>query len=307
MLTDKFKQEQARFSEENSRESKLYLDGLQKQDNDGKVKSVNTIFANNFRYSLVMKELLKKVPLANFEYTEKGDIRTFAEQMSMIAEKPYAFSAKDLIFIKNVLNHSQSDRKTDSKQSVEILSKLMTVYKGNELGESFVGAIVKNNFLPIVSTFVKSEYVDMRNNSTLTESQIDTYETVTRLIGQVKENPNAAWTKAFNEKNTDDKNIMDLLELYQNAAKTIYPNIDNAVIKLDKYRRQKEEERQARIDQLKHSKKPTGLLGMLIGKNGPGYRELAGVAAGVQGKNAVLHYEKQLEMQEEKKQIQEQK
>jgi large subunit ribosomal protein L23 len=43
MLTDKFKQEQARFSEENSRESKLYLDGLQKQDNDGKVKSVNTL------------------------------------------------------------------------------------------------------------------------------------------------------------------------------------------------------------------------------------------------------------------------
>ena len=53
-------------------------------------------------------------------------------------------------------------------------------------------------------------------------------------------------------------------------------------------------EEQQRMQQFKRSNRPRGILGMFGGKR-PGYKAMAGITAGVEGKLAVQQYEIELE------------
>ena len=291
MISERFKREQERYEHESESESKLYIEGLDKKDKDGSTRSVNAIFSDRFRNSYAMNDFIKRVPFAAIEYDSNGKIRPFSEQMAFLNRiSDTTFSVKQYGFIKNILKFSQNDKTENSKQSVLALKDLMEASNGKNLQEQFVGVIVSDNYLPVFASFVKDAFADLKAKPSVTEDRIDTYTAVKRIASLVRDNPDAEWTKEFNEKNAKGNSILDMIDLYEKGIKLAHPGMDKAVVALSEARRKQAEERQARIDMLKHSNKPKGLLG-IFGKKRVGYKEMAGITADVEGKHAVQNYE----------------
>lgn len=302
MISDKFKQEQARFSEESKREQELYVEALQKKDKDGQAKSVNKIFSNRFKNTSVMRNFMDKSPFAILEYDDKGNQRSFSEQMKVFSEvADVNFSPKQYVFIKNILTFGQDDKTSNSKDSMLALGKIMDKCKGSKLKEEFVGALVSANYLPAVSAFVKDSLEEMKKSPEVTFDRIDTYEAISKLRDTLKSNPDAAWQKAFNDKNDKGNSIMDMLDVYEKGIKLVHPNMDAMVLKLAQIRREQEIEaqrkkleEQQRMQQFKRSNRSNGILG-IFGTRRPGYKAMAGITVGVEGKLAVQQYETELE------------